>query len=222
MYALHANIGTAKPKTKASAAETHHKLLFSLSMQKRNSNPASLSLRRQNGAANSQKRKLRPLPRTVHAASVDGFFIFSSFYLILRLSRIKLPRMKCSTELDGIIARLACPQMEGQLDRLLDLRESASRPDQAGAAVKIYYELLAEKPCSGVVDRPLAALRQWLEKHVKIEVLDDAKMAPYERLPLKFLEAPDLESCCHAAMKHVSDDRCLPASCIRMRFAFAE
>lgn len=130
--------------------------------------------------------------------------------------------MKDTAKLDGIIARLACPQMAGQLDRLLDLRESLSQPDQAGACVQIYYELLAEKPESGVLDRPLAALRQWLEKHVKIEILDDAKMARFERLPLKFLEAPDLESCCYAAMKYVSHDRCFPAPCIRMRFTFAE
>lgn len=128
--------------------------------------------------------------------------------------------MSHDPDLDAILSALARPEMASLSDRLLDLRDCARSPSEAGCCVKIYFELLATAPEGGALDRPLKDLRSWLERHLNIEVLDGFQMQRIERLPLRFQDQSDLESFCRSAMKDFFNDRCHPASCIRMQFAF--
>jgi hypothetical protein len=125
-------------------------------------------------------------------------------------------------ELDAILASLARPEMAGSSDRLLDLRQAAQSPPEAGRCMRNYFELVAEAPDNGSLDRPLAALREWLERHLSIEVLDEAHMIHLERLPLRIRGAKDLSSFCRGAMKDFVNDRCHSAPRIRMQFGFVE
>jgi hypothetical protein len=129
--------------------------------------------------------------------------------------------MASDYELDAILSSLARPEMVSLSDRLLDMRDAAFTPLAAGCCVKIYFELLAAAPENGALDRSLADLRGWLERHLSIEVLDDVQIQPLERLPLRLQGENDLETLCRTAMNDYLNDRCHPAPAIRMQFSFA-
>jgi hypothetical protein len=130
--------------------------------------------------------------------------------------------MQRDMKLDAILSDLAQPAMAGMADRLLDFRASAQSPSAAGACVKIYFELLAVAPDSGVVKKPLAALGKWLEERLSIEVVDETGKERVERLPLRFRGESELEEFCRGAMRDYSMDRCLENGAVRMQFGLKE
>jgi hypothetical protein len=140
--------------------------------------------------------------------------------LQLRIGRNKESGMAHDLELDAILASLARVEMAAFSDLLLDLRNGAFPPAEAGCCVRIYFELLAAAPENGSLDQALADLRGWLERQLSIEVLDDAQMQRIERLPVRFEGQNDLETFCRSTMQDFFNDRCHPSPSIRMQFAF--
>lgn len=128
--------------------------------------------------------------------------------------------MSHDTELDRILASLARP-LGHFSDTLLDLRLWAHSPPHAGSCVKAYFELLGEAPASVEVANALAALRNWLDKRLKIRVFDNTRAVCLDTLPLALSDETDLEHYCHAAMQRLREDRCLDAPHLRLEFSFA-
>ena len=77
-------------------------------------------------------------------------------------------------ERKAIPSSLARPEMAVFSDRLFDLRELVFPPTDEWRCVKISVELPAAAPESGALNRPLADLCGWLERHQNIEALDAA------------------------------------------------
>lgn len=124
-------------------------------------------------------------------------------------------------ELDGILATLACEVTPQASDLLLELRDAAASPDQAGTCVRLYFALLESAPDGEVARVTLGQLRKWLENHLKLEVVDEERRLPLENLPLRLAGATNLASFCHGAMAHLRNDRCHSAKRLRIQIGFS-
>lgn len=119
------------------------------------------------------------------------------------------------SDLDPLLAPLAAP-LRRAADSLIELREAARTGTTPGRCIRCYFQLLAV--ASSEVQPRLTPLRAWLESHIEAAACD-AEGRLLEVLPVR-LDADDLETCCHALMREMHEDRAYETPSITLGFRY--